>query len=254
MKTIYRAIKSNYITQLFGENKNDFYAELKMKGHNGIDFLAIEKEPIYWDIESEGKVIWCGTDDKGGIGVEIVSQENDDYYKSRFWHLKSFCIHKGKYLKFGDLIGYADNTGLSTGTHLHRDIKKCEQDGTTINSNNGYKGCIDYFSSFKNIFVNDIIRLEALPVGYCFDSDLECGDVSPKVAILKIILQNELAFCPNWSITNLFGSQTKDAVQRFQLKYKSEIDKAAGTCTHCTGKIGKGTRAVLNRILKEYLE
>jgi murein DD-endopeptidase MepM/ murein hydrolase activator NlpD len=41
---------------------------------------------------------------------------------SGLYHLKSFVATVGQQVKQGDLVAYSDNTGLSTGAHLHWDI------------------------------------------------------------------------------------------------------------------------------------
>ena len=55
----------------------------------------------------------------------------------------------------GDLIGYADNTGASTGDHLHFSIKPClinEANGIWYNveQKNGFNGSIDPQPYFDN--------------------------------------------------------------------------------------------------------
>ena len=158
-----RSIKTNFLTQRFGENKVPFYKDMGMNGHNGWDWASRDGEKIYWDCtDCEGKVLALHTDRSGGLGVDIITTDKDGTFKHRFWHLKNFKCKPGDVLGTGDLIGQADNTGLSTGAHLHRGLKRVKQlkSGKYINidQDNGYFGGTDiepYF--FKNIYVKDYV-------------------------------------------------------------------------------------------------
>ena len=158
---IYRSLKSDIITQLFGENKCNFYKQLGMKGHNGWDWFAKDGEPIYWDCDIRGRVIYISDDPSAGFGVVVLTQERK-MYKHIFWHLKGFACKVGQVLESGDIIGYADNTGkYTTGTHLHRGIKECvktERGYITINHDNGYFGGIDIAPFWGgDIFIRDLM-------------------------------------------------------------------------------------------------
>lgn len=148
---IYRAVKTNRITQLFGENKVPFYKQLGMKGHNGIDFKCWSGEPVVHACDWDG---WAYTevDRDGGVGVNVVSKEpiGESYYKVKYWHLGLVGIYDGQEVKPGQVIGWGDNTGLSTGTHLHFGLKKCDKEGNSLNLGNGYYGGIDPMPYFIN--------------------------------------------------------------------------------------------------------
>ena len=167
---MYRPLVSNRLTQRFGANKAckysngrivaksgntcpagsiDFYKSIGMKGHNGLDFGAWHGEEVFHAATYEG---WMSIekDHAGGIGVDVISNEPielDDgsvsYIKTRYWHLKTPVGHDGKQVKFGDTIGLADNTGSSSGDHLHFGVKKCDKDGRATEKGNGYNGAFD---------------------------------------------------------------------------------------------------------------
>lgn len=82
--------------------------------------------------------------------------------KSIYWHIKkgSFKVKVGDKVKAGDLLAEADNTGMSTGSHLHFGIKpvlKGEADWTwyNIEQSNGYLGAIDPEPYFNRFFAQD---------------------------------------------------------------------------------------------------
>jgi len=167
---LYRPLLSNSISQKWGENKAcvsyvtrkivnatgntcpantyPFYPSIGMRGHNGLDFRAYRGEKVYHAGLYDG---WMKIekDPDGGIGVDVISNEPivmgnyTGYIKTRYWHLKTPVGHDRKQVKLGDIIGLADNTGASSGDHLHFGLKKCDKDGNAIEPNNGYNGSTD---------------------------------------------------------------------------------------------------------------
>ena len=146
-------INNPVITQLFGANPI-FYSDPKyggIKGHNGIDFQAYHGQPIY---ASHDGLAQFEIDNSGGHGVVIY---NEAGFKTIYWHLcdstkepqfKSPIEDGPVQVKTGDLIGYADSTGASTGDHCHWGFKFCLKDENTgawynTNQNNGYNGAED---------------------------------------------------------------------------------------------------------------
>ena|SRR3990167_4403403 len=105
--------------------------------------------------------------------------ENQDgklHIMARFWHLKDVnlsgkpLVQVGTFadgmpqmkpeIKFGDLIAFADNTGASSGNHLHFATKFVAKNGMTIGNDNGYTGAVDLTKFFENSFVGDKITVE----------------------------------------------------------------------------------------------
>ena len=124
------------ISQVFGANPQ-MYSDPKyggIKGHNGLDFMAQHGTPIYATHDGFAQY---QIDGGGGHGVVIITDKEVElkdgrvcYWKSISWHLcdglketKFASPLQGKTgftkVKNGELIGYADNTGASTGDHLH---------------------------------------------------------------------------------------------------------------------------------------
>ncbi|OHA65971.1 MAG: hypothetical protein A2672_00050 [Candidatus Wildermuthbacteria bacterium RIFCSPHIGHO2_01_FULL_49_22b] len=131
-KFIYRPIKFNRITQIFGENKTD-YSKLGMLGHNGLDMATWNGTPIYHSGDYMG-YMKTEIDAMGGIGVDIYSntpQIDGKRIKLRYWHLKQVVGWDGKEVRPGQLIGFADNTGFSTGDHLYFDLKCVDENDKT---------------------------------------------------------------------------------------------------------------------------
>ena len=69
-------------------------------------------------------------------------------------------VKTGQKVVAGDLIGYADSTGLSTGDHLHFGLKPQAWNETdwswfNVEQGNGYGGAIDPTPYFNHFFAED---------------------------------------------------------------------------------------------------
>ena len=148
-----RPLKPWVVTQPFGTNGEYYRANgIPIKGHNGLDLSATDEQPIY--AAHDGVIMYAGADNRAGLGVVIRTNETYDYngqemhFKTIYWHLKSFVVKYGDKVDPGDLIGYADNTGVSPATHLHFSLKPIfqgEADYLWYNAEdtNGYLGNVD---------------------------------------------------------------------------------------------------------------
>lgn len=242
------------LAQPFGVN-GEYYRlnGINIAGHNGLDLRAFHGQPIY--ASHDGHAIYqdAGT---GGQGVVVITdqryeyKDSETYFKTIFWHM---CDHvaEPKYaspiylkqqeigtnktvpVKAGDLIGYADNTGLSTGDHLHFGLKPIKSGKSpysgdapdvmigpweNVEPNNGYGGAID-----------PMPYLDLPQSKYMFNRDLSYGSFGNDV----IKLQERLSVSPTWPV---FGPKTKAAVIAFQ---KAHGIDPVGVC-------GPITRAYLN--------
>lgn len=148
------------VNQKFGENPA-LYAQFNIKGHNGLDLKAYHGQPVY---ASHDGMATYEVDENQGDGFIVISNEKFDfeggpaYAKTIYWHLcsatdptlKPVIPTDGKSypVKRGQLLGYADSTGFSTGDHLHFGLKPImpgEDSNAWYNfaQNNGYAGAID---------------------------------------------------------------------------------------------------------------
>lgn len=128
------------ITQLFGENPH-IYKKWGFPGHNGVDYGIPNGTPI--NAAAAGTINQVSFEN-GGYGnyVKIAHKDGSKTYYTYYAHLASAAVAAGQKVKAGQLIGYSNNTGASTGPHLHFGLKI---DG----ENPAYKGYVDpmpYFS------------------------------------------------------------------------------------------------------------
>ena len=120
------------LTQGFGENPAN-YAQFGLKGHNGLDYGL----PTGTDVIAPhaGKIIEVAYD-AGGYG-NYIKIENDKE-GSVLAHLKESLVSIGTVVTEGQLIAHSDNTGNSTGPHLHWGYYLFPRD-----RQNGYNGFIN---------------------------------------------------------------------------------------------------------------
>lgn len=217
---LYYPVKPFIIGQKFGETAYlQYYKDngVTFTGHNGIDLAAIHGEEVR---ASHDGVCEVQVDSKQGHGVVITTKEKFDYkdrqayFRSIYWHLiDNIPVKTGQEVKEGDLIGYADSTGLSTGSHLHFGLKP--SDGTVnTEQNNGYQGAVDPVPYFNGLYARDLV------VGkYVFSVDMEYGETSEDIFQLQRKLKSLGYFPLDRTLTRYYGDITRGAVFAFQNDY-----------------------------------
>jgi len=111
--------------------------------HNGVDFLTYYNTPVY--APGSGIVEFIGR--KGGFG-KIIIIDHGYGYKTRYAHLNKYKVKRGQKVKRGDLIGLTGNSGLSTGPHLHYEVR---HNGIALNPRNFIFDDVKIFELAKNL-------------------------------------------------------------------------------------------------------
>jgi hypothetical protein len=163
---IYRALLKNLCSQGYDCNPSmvQFYLSCGLaKGiHGGMDWWAETGDPLYYDCDIDGYILNTEIDGCGGLGVNIITESEEGIFKHRYWHLKDFFVKAGDKISMGECIGWADNTGNSTGSHLHRDVKEMIRNSNGSLSvkypTNGAFGAIRFDKWFENKFVLDMVE------------------------------------------------------------------------------------------------
>ncbi|HZT27276.1 MAG TPA: M23 family metallopeptidase, partial [Pseudolabrys sp.] len=102
----------------FGLRSHPLLGYVKM--HTGVDWAGPPGTPIYAAgngvIEKEG---W-----ESGYGKFILIRHNNGY-ETAYGHMSAYArgIHEGDHVRQGQVIGFMGSTGLSTGSHLHFEIR-----------------------------------------------------------------------------------------------------------------------------------
>ena len=112
-------IKSEY-----GYRSNPFWGR-SSEFHKGIDIKGNIGDPV--KCTANGVVVSADWDKGYGKCIKIA---HGNGLETIFGHLSQFNVVQGERVKAGDIIGYVGNTGRSTGSHLHYEIR---QDETDIN-------------------------------------------------------------------------------------------------------------------------
>ena len=135
--------KSGKVISCDGNNPPAGYRSVysSMKGHNGIDAFALAWQRCY--ASAVGVVIEKETEPARGLGIGILHENGGKFYKTRYWHLAAIAVDLEDQVSAGQLIGYCDNTGHSSGNHLHFEVKEVDWLGETLNKDNGYGGAIN---------------------------------------------------------------------------------------------------------------
>ncbi|KAA3612466.1 MAG: hypothetical protein D8M58_20085 [Calditrichaeota bacterium] len=116
-------LKNFKITSNYGEQRHPITK--KERHHDGIDLKAPAKTEIF--AAEEGQVVEAGRRGAYGKRVSILHK---DGLKTMYAHLNKYFVKKGQIVKKGDVIGLVGNTGVSTGPHLHFEIR---EDGKPVN-------------------------------------------------------------------------------------------------------------------------
>lgn len=104
----------NVVTDTFGMRWHPLSG--KWKQHDGIDLAGRKGTPIK---ATRAGYVSVAAYQKGGAGW-YVQINHGDGYKSIYMHMSSnLQVSAGQYVEAGQVIGYMDTTGGSTGVHLH---------------------------------------------------------------------------------------------------------------------------------------
>ncbi len=92
----------------------------KREFHTGLDLRAKLHTPVY--ATADGIVEYAHYHKRSGYGNLLIIDHNFGF-KTMFGHLSKFVVHQGDFVRKGQLIAYTGNSGLSSGPHLHYEIR-----------------------------------------------------------------------------------------------------------------------------------
>lgn len=111
-----RPMNGGWVTSRFEYRKSPFTGRREF--HHGLDIAARMGTPIM--ASADGVVIYSGR--KGSLGYAIIIDHGHGMI-TRYGHLHECLKKRGEHVKREDIIGTVGNTGLSTGPHLHYEIR-----------------------------------------------------------------------------------------------------------------------------------
>lgn len=109
-------VKNPRITSNYGTRNDPFTGESKR--HKGIDFAGNIGDELY--AIAPGRVISAG--DRFGYG-NTVEIDHGLGFSTLYGHLSAINVKRGDWVRPGEVVGLAGNSGRSTGPHLHYEIK-----------------------------------------------------------------------------------------------------------------------------------
>jgi murein DD-endopeptidase MepM/ murein hydrolase activator NlpD len=110
-------IKNPIISSGFGMRKHPIYKIRKF--HTGIDLPKTKGTPVY--ATGNGIVINKGFDSGYGNFIEICHAGG---FRSFYAHLSKTLVNIGDLVSIAEQIACVGNTGVSTGSHLHYEVRK----------------------------------------------------------------------------------------------------------------------------------
>jgi len=110
---VYKGVTSKYGYRIHPTlNRKEF--------HRGLDMRARMNTPVY--ASADGIVEYAGYHKKSGFGRLVIIEHNYGF-KSYYGHLNKVVVKYGKFVQKGTLIAYSGNSGMSSGPHLHYELR-----------------------------------------------------------------------------------------------------------------------------------
>ncbi|WP_104640342.1 M23 family metallopeptidase [Helicobacter bizzozeronii] len=91
-----------------------------MHQHTGVDLSTPIGTPVY--ATANGVVGLANSGWNGGYG-RLVKLFHPFGFKTYYAHLSKIVVENGEFVKKGQLIGYSGSSGMSTGPHLHYEVR-----------------------------------------------------------------------------------------------------------------------------------
>jgi murein DD-endopeptidase MepM/ murein hydrolase activator NlpD len=123
------------LTSNFGNRNDPTRGGTRM--HEGLDMAGAYGTPVY--ATADGVVISAGW---AGAYGRLIKIKHDFGIETRFAHLSQIRVEVGQRVSRGDQIGDMGNSGRSTGTHLHYEVRLS---GTATNP-------MTFIKAAKNVF------------------------------------------------------------------------------------------------------
>ena len=109
-------LTENYVSSAYGGRRDPFKKSWAF--HGGIDIAGHWKAPIH--ATASGTVTFVGR--KGAYG-RMIEIDHGNGFVTRYGHLAKILVKKGQVISLSETVGLMGNSGRSTGTHLHYEIR-----------------------------------------------------------------------------------------------------------------------------------
>jgi len=120
---LFPLIGSAVVTSPFGWRLHPLMGTWLM--HAGRDLAAPEGTPVVAALS--GRVMSSGL--AGGYGLAIEIEHDGPRRRTLYGHLSELYVKEGQVVRQGEVIGRVGSTGLSTGPHLHFEVRMPQEGG-----------------------------------------------------------------------------------------------------------------------------
>lgn len=258
---VYNFLKDSFpISQIYGSNV-PYYKQISnnglLYGHEGVDY----KTPNGTDIFSpfDGIIVRDGFDGKAYGNYVVIW---DPVQKCAVWfcHLQDTMVSVSDKVTKGQLLGHTNNTGNTTGPHVHVNFVETDENGIRLHSNDGEQG-------FMNILDTNLVEFRPFPtedtLGQLPDAPLQ--PVTPPTPANTTVASSSTQSSTATQMPTIdelqtqIGKLNQDLLQMQQQrddalgKVKEVSDKSALDLQNYTALVASGYTTIddVNKVLKE---
>lgn len=116
------------ITSTFGWRQHPVLGYSRF--HTGTDLGAEQGTPVVAVLAGRVAI----ADWLGGYGITVVLAHEKNKSESLYGHLSEIFVKPGEWVQQGEVIGRVGSTGMSTGPHLHFEMRELTKDGWVTKS------------------------------------------------------------------------------------------------------------------------
>jgi murein DD-endopeptidase MepM/ murein hydrolase activator NlpD len=121
-----KGVPTDFIWPLEGEVVSEFGWRVhpvlgERHHHDGIDIDVPERTLVH--AAASGRVFFYG--EQPGYGNVLILEHEDDFY-TMYGHLSDSFVEQGRFVEAGQEVAQSGNTGISSGPHLHFEIRNRE--------------------------------------------------------------------------------------------------------------------------------
>lgn len=136
------------VTQTYDANPQN-YPMFTDPGHEGVDYGTPNGTPVLAPFDG---IILRDTFNDKDYGTFTVIWDDKQHCAVWYCHLQNITTALNQRVTKGQVVGHSNNTGHSTGPHLHINFVETDPNGNRLNTNNGKQG-------FLNILDSNLVQL-----------------------------------------------------------------------------------------------
>ncbi|AFI03397.1 M23 family metallopeptidase [Helicobacter cetorum] len=128
-----------------------------LHNHTGLDLSTAINTPVYASASGVAGLASMGWN--GGYG-NLIKIFHPFGFKTYYAHLNKIVVKTGEFVKKGQIVGYSGSTGMSTGPHLHYEVRFLNQPINPMNFTKwNMKDFEDIFTKERSIAWQSLITI-----------------------------------------------------------------------------------------------